>query len=268
MLTPRQRQLRAQFVMASEMPAICGVDPYRSVADVWARKRGLIAEQPANDAMRRGSYLERGLLDWARDELGRDFRRDTMVIHGDGVCGANFDGLGDEFIVEAKTSRVSNEWGEPGTDEIPDRVKVQVAAQMHVAGPAVVVAYIPALIDMDLRLYRMERDEALVEAVAGRAAWFKREVWPSETPPEGVAMSLDTLRAIKRVPGASCAIDPVLIEAFERAREAKLQAEMDEDAAKAALMLAMGDAEIGEAGDWRAVMSRVTRHSIDVKGLQ
>lgn len=266
MITNEQRKMRAGLIGASSAPAICGIDPFASVADVWAQIKGLVTVEE-NAAMRRGTYLEPALLSWARDEIGRDFARDVMAIHADGIRAANFDGVGEDFIVEAKTSKVDDGWGEPGTDEVPDRVKVQVAQQFDVAeqidGVKRRTAYVVGLIAMDLRLYVVERDDTLVDAVRDRVTQFAREDMHRDTPPEGAVMSIDVLKRLRREPNKLVEIATSIVADWRAHKDMLAAQEKREETARAQLIQAMGDAEGATAGVHAITFMEQSRTDID-----
>jgi predicted phage-related endonuclease len=87
-------------------------------------------------------------------------------------------------VVELKTCSAyhQNEWGEPGTDEVPEAYLVQVTHQLAVSG--LQIADIAVLIGgTDFRIYTVERSDALID----RLVEIENDFWTRvchEIPPE------------------------------------------------------------------------------------
>lgn len=188
MLTAEQKQLRAKGIGASESPAILGVDPYRSPLDVYLRKLGLVEDVETHHT-ERGTFLEPALREWANARLGVRFVASQSLVHPerphvlatpDGVLA---DGNRVAAVLELKSPgpRTWHEWGD-AEDGVPDRYVVQVAQQMAVTGAE--VAHVAALIDGDLRLYKIRRDRELEAFLLDTVERFWREHVEAMTPPE------------------------------------------------------------------------------------
>lgn len=258
MITAEQRQLRKSYIGSSDAAAILGVDPYRSAYDVWAEKTGRVDGFAGNDATEAGNFLESAVLDWAEAQPDVDpFLRNIMQVRLGGPLAANFDGLGmgNEFVVEAKTTGivgycVDENFGEvtSGPDvELPDRVIVQVHHQFLVAGPACRFGWVPALIGgQGFRKYRIERNDELCGLMEDRACEFMDRHVAKDTPPENSAPSPDVLKRIRRQPNKIVEVPALLADRWIMLREARLAAEKAEKAAQCQLIAALGDAEAGQ----------------------
>lgn len=255
MITEAQRQLRQKYIGSSDSPAILGVDPYRSAADVWLEKTGRADGFAGNANTDRGNLLEPVLLAWAERELGATLRRDRLFVHPGEILCANLDGFGEDFIVEAKTSTDPDEWGEPGTDEVPERVIVQTHHAMAVTGFR--LAYVPVLLpgyrSFDFRMYRVAYNADLGAAVAEAGERFWREHVQPAVRPDDFRPSLEVLKRVRREPNKVVPIDPSLVGFWERAKELKRNAEKREEEARRAILTALADAEGGDCGDGRTV---------------
>ncbi len=261
MITTEQRQLRQRYVGSSDAPAILGVDPFRSAYDVWLEKTGQADGFAGNADTDRGNLLEPVLLTWAEGELARlldrpvTFHRDRFIDRPNNLC-ANLDAAIFELsldracaVVEAKTATNPDEWGEPLTDQVPDRVVVQVHHQMHVAGGIFRVAWVPVLLPLfnrfDFRLYRVDRNDELADIVAAKGVEFWRNHVEPRVPPTNCLPSLEVLKRVRREPNKVVPVADDLVDAVVVARAACRQAEEDCHHAEAALLAAMGDAEGG-----------------------
>jgi len=262
-LTERQREWRRGGVGASDAPAIVGVDPYRTPADVWASKVFPMDESPASAAMLAGQRLERSVLSWAAAELGyKIVRNQRRVSRENPVLRATLDAIVKDRpeIIEAKTCAIMgpspeyDQYGEPGTDEVPDRVIVQVHHQFAVLGSQYRIAWVPCLIGgRGYLMYRIQRQNELVEAIVDRDLEFWHQYVLTRTPPPQARIRLEILKRIRREPNKTVPIDPTLVEAYETARAAETEARKRKEEAQAALLAAMGDAEAGDPGNGRVV---------------
>lgn len=262
MITVEQRELRKKYIGSSDAPAILGVDPHRSAYDVWLEKTGQADGFEGNADTDRGNLLEPVLLAWAENKLSAALLRDQFIVHEDGVLAANCDGiqpkihvgplpppLTEPFVVEAKTGTNADEWGEPGSDEVPDRVLIQTHHQMYVAGPDYRVAWVPVLLPVfgrfDFRLYKVERNDELADVVAQRGVMFWREHVEPRIPPNGCLPSLEVLKRVRREPNKSVPVADELVDRLIVARADMKQAADEVEAAQVALLTALADAEGG-----------------------
>src|SRR5262245_7439827 len=65
-ITSREQWLawRQQEVTASDVAAVLGLSPYRTIAKVWAEKTGLIAPDPTTEFLQYRLSLEAAAIDW------------------------------------------------------------------------------------------------------------------------------------------------------------------------------------------------------------
>lgn len=195
-ITQKQRDRRRHSIGASDAAAIMNRDPWRNAADVYYSKVEKI-DVPENDAMRRGTLLEPGIIQWAADELGVRVRRN--VYRRKGVRHANLDAAvcGQDAAIEAKTSSDGAGWGEAGTDQVPEHVLWQVHHQMDVAD--LQRAYVAVLLPrLEFRLYIIDRCEELCSIVREACERFWADHVVPRKPPELVIPSPDTLALIPR----------------------------------------------------------------------
>lgn len=267
MITELQRTLRQKYIGASDAPAICGVDPYASPADVWLVKTGRADSFAGNEDTERGNLLEPVVLSWAETQLnGAAILRNHFVKNEDypSLC-ANLDGVvaAESAVVEAKTTVNADQWGEPGTDHIPDRVIVQVHQQMLLMGKAWTMAYVPVLLpgyrSFDFRMYRVERDDKLAEAIGARCMEFWDRFIVTDTRPDDFKPSIEVLKRVRREPNKTVPVSEAALDAFIVTRAARLQAEENEEKAKAAVLVELLDAEHGECEDGREVTYMETK---------
>lgn len=254
MITPEQLELRKGKLGASDLPAVVlGSDGFKTAADVYLFKTGQVEDQPTTDAMARGNFLEGSVMRWAASVLGREIIPTILPtqMHPSGLLCANLDGLlkyeGGKILesFEAKTvGRPDEDWGLEMTDQIPERVQVQVAGQF-ICVPTLEVVFIPVLMPfLKLNIYRVERNTKLCEIVEQEGLRFMTDHVLKRVPPASTP-SMDVLKRIKRVPAKIVDVELSLYVADEIEQEKKKEAVKKADATRAALLAALGDAEGG-----------------------
>lgn len=271
-------------VGSSDVPAILGLSPWSSPSHTWARLVGLIPryDSEGTPQTRRGHMLEGALLDeWARrwEPLGRTKgpKLDEAPAVRDGWKAARVDMMavtagGTPRIVEAKTTRSWDGWGDDGSASPPLYYVAQVAWQLHVLDvPAAdLVAYNP--FDDKIRTYHLTRiasvEERLVASVEG---WMRRHVWADPpTPPSDLPM--DVIEVLHRDGGGNKHwVDPTdedreLAEQLARAKAELAVAEERHEQLKAKLCERIG-ASYGIRGvaTWGQVKGRESVSMSDLK---
>lgn len=253
MITPRQRDLRRKHLQASDVPAILGMSPWASEVDVYLAKK-LPSEDISTEAMEQGNWLERPLVEHCCEVLNVHpcFRNTFRVEDGPGIIGANIDSFimerPDEAIEAKKDGSMDDSWGDEGTDQIPQRVYVQVQIQMHVA---VLRRVWVVMADHNLRrrIYPIDRNpEVIGELVKFGHDWWNRHVL-ADNCPTGNSTDIDTLRRVIRKEHKRTEIPRELVDVWQTAAKARANAQKAYDVAAANLLAAMGDAELANFGD-------------------
>lgn len=274
MISAQQREARRNYIGSSDAPAILGLDPYRSASDVWLEKTGQVDDFEGNNDTRRGTFLEPAILDWAAWKLGQQFKRNVMGCDHQLAIAANFDGINGDggFIVEAKSSVNADEWGEEGTDQVPERVVAQTHHAMLVAGRGIRTAYVPVLLpgfrSFDFRLYKIERNDDLAAEIGRRGAAFMVDYVRPKIRPDDFKPSIEVLKRIRRELGKVTTVESEVADTWIIARAARLKAEKFEEEAERALLAAIGDAEAADHPGGRITYLEQFRNSLDAKALE
>jgi len=218
---------------------------------VWLEKTGRTLPGPTTMAMNIGTVFESGLLMFDEQELGPLLRGRRYEAAGGLPLAANFDAEveADGQPVEAKFSTIftPDVWGEPGTDQVPERVNLQGHAQIICKDPNLPMFHVPHHDPYKgLVMYHVQKNDQICEVIALAVIKFWALV-RSDTKPDAVP-HLETLKRVRRTPGKACGVEPDLVEAYLDYHEAYKAAERQRDMARAALQFAMGDAELGLAG--------------------
>ena len=143
-------EARRKGVTASEIAVLMGLSPYSSPYKLFHQKLGILAADDDNDTMERGRDLEPVIarkFAAAHPEIfiegnGRELYAhssrawqlatpDRCVWESDRHYAYHREPVA---VAEYKSDGGSDEWGEPGTDEIPVHYRCQVLWQMDVMG--------------------------------------------------------------------------------------------------------------------------------------
>lgn len=234
---------RKQGIGGSDAPAVCGVSPWKSPYQVWVEKTGNADEHPVEETepMYWGKALEPAIRQRYADQTGRTVivPKDILVHPKHDWMIGSLDGLATDRVLEIKTSRTLQGWGEPGSDEIPDFYRIQVEHYMMIT--KLTLTDVAALIGgSDFRIYTVEADPVLQELILEREAQFW-ELVKKGTPPEPTAFSdiKSRYRISKAVPIQATDLVIVAIEQLKKVKE--LTAE--EEKYKAIIMGHMKDAD-------------------------
>lgn len=252
-ITEKQRQRRKNYIGGSDAPAILNVDPFRNIADVYISKVQDLDDQKETAAQKAGNLCEDAVLNWFMEETGSKIRRNQSRVHSNGIMAANLDALveGKKQGVEAKTTGLmgpiqTSEWGEAGTDEIPERVIVQCQHQMAVV-PDLEMVWVPALIGgLGFRLYKVERNDEFISGLEELELSFWNDHVLKRRPPNGEFPGLSLLKRIRRVPNKVVPIETDIVKDWLDAKEAFRIADKNKKDTEKVLLAALGDAEAAD----------------------
>ncbi len=281
-ITEKQREARTTALGSSDLAAICGLDPWRNAADVYAEK--VFGTKPFDTAHTlAGQWLEDAILAFARTTLGKLTKNQTRRVKGFPIR-CNIDALvfnGGE-PVEGKMSGIANpyfkandEWGEPGSDEVPDRVKIQAHGHMLALTNDVGAltgypkqCHVPALLGgrgFCMFVVPFDRDAAEQILIIANAFWQDHVI--PRVPPPDVTPSLQTLKRIIREPESVVDLDTHINDPEDTEHTgigleihtmadyksiAKAHKELAEEC-QAKILAALGNAEAGRLPDGRLV---------------
>jgi putative phage-type endonuclease len=275
--SPAWHAARADGLGGSEIAAVMGLSPWESPYSLWHRKAGLIGPVPQTEPMVWGHRLEDDIL----EEF--ELRHPELLLTGSGTYRslarpwqiANPDELavgefGNRFGIEVKTARVADDWGRPGSDDIPVYYRTQVIHYMDTLGLS--QFYLPVLIGgSEYREYVIGYDpvDAGLMREAGEA--FMASVAAGQVPDvDGHEATYRTAKELAvGVPGAGEAVEisPALAAAYDDARAAYAAAETAKRAASARILAAIGKARYAECGGSR-VATRTVKADGTTHGLQ
>lgn len=185
--TEAAKSTRPRKIGGTDIGAIVGVSSYRAPIDVYQR----IVEgrrEPQTPVMRRGLRLEPVIRDWYVEETGARLAPHPGIVQSaryDFATASPDDLLADRDAgAEYKSAsfRMAAQYGEAGTDEVPQHYAVQVAWYMAVLDRS--EWDLAVLLGGDeLRVYRMTRDLELESMLVEAAARFWRDHIVARRPP-------------------------------------------------------------------------------------
>lgn len=264
---------RRKGLGASDAAAVVGLSPWRSPLSVFLDKTGRLPTPPMTTQQKWGLLLEPVLAEAYAEETGRTvFEPSPNLRHPEySWMLANLDRLtACGRVVELKTAGAfaGDEWGEPGTDQVPETYLVQVAHQMAVVDAA--VADVAVLIGgQTFRIYTVERNDLLIDRIIRIEASFWQRVQRDEPPPIDWAhpQTPALIEAMHAPTGESITLDEECLELareFLRLGEETGQAQEARSILKARLLDRMAGASLGLLPDG----SRITRKKVARKGYQ
>lgn len=184
--TKEQLEQRKKGIGASEAASVLGLNPYRTPLEVWMQKKGLV-ETLETPTMRLGTRLEPVIAEMYQEATGFELLLGTTWPYkNNSIIFATPDRIvrGKNKGLEIKTAnaRMAENWGEPGTDEIPQHYLIQCILCMAVTDlPEWDVA---ALIGgQDFRIYNIQRDIELENSIIENLlAWWETYIVGNREP--------------------------------------------------------------------------------------
>lgn len=282
---------RQTGIGGSEIAAIVGLSQYRTPTQVWESKVNPVQDEETSQPAYWGTVLEDVVAKEYALRTGNKVQRLTKQMrHPDFEFAiANIDRaiinpaisgtvrwkdgkLTTDRILECKTANgfMAKQWGEAGTDSVPDAYLIQCQWYMGVTGAA--ICDLAVLIGgQDFRIYTILRDDDLINdlLIQGAAFW---ELVQSRTEPDPVNYPEAVKKWAKSDPSLSVQADDSLIDDLEQIQSIKAQVkelEAQEDAIKARILMAMKEAEtLAYQGVKVATCKTQVRTSFDAKTFE
>lgn len=269
-LTAEEIEARKSRVGASDVAAILGMPTFRgrNAYSTWLDKTDqLEPETKTSASIDAGNRLEPYVLDYAESIYGTLDR--NLVVHDPtgAPIASTLDGLERENgrPIEAKTSGIfgpiHGNWGEAGSDDVPDGYIIQCQTQLLCTGAD--LCHLVALLGTrGFQEFHIEPVDDLMKTIRDVATdFFESYVTPKKDPREDWADRLtnthgltllsdpcepvlETVKRFRKVPAKVVTIeDPAHVLDWQEKRQARLDAEKLEKAAMAAVLADLGDAE-------------------------
>jgi putative phage-type endonuclease len=192
MTTPAPSQLfsaedRRKFIGASEIAAICGVDKYKTILDIYNSKLGLVAPFEGNQHTLRGQRLEAIAADYYTELTSRKLRRYTRAYahKTHSFIQGHIDRIveGEGTIAEIKCPSVAA-YRKTQREGIPDSWQIQMQVYMGLSGHKNCVVIVFCADAWDMAYFELEFDETIYQAAIEAAQRFWTNHVLTQTPPE------------------------------------------------------------------------------------
>jgi hypothetical protein len=140
-------------------------------------------------------------------------------------------------------------WGSTGSDDVPMYVLPQLQCQMACCdvSEGMIVAFLSTAHGFDMRVYHCEVSEDFLEEMFKRCDYLWKCI-EDGTPPEG-PMTHQTAMVLKRWEGSEVRLDQELVGNYLHAKQVAKAAADGLDNMKQQLYAALGQHEIGLAGE-------------------
>jgi putative phage-type endonuclease len=256
-LSPQQLAQRKDGITATDIAAIAGLHPYRSAIDVFLDKTGRAPPFAGNDRTRWGNILEAPIRDDYAERHGVRVEVPGTLEHPevtwakatpDGICYAPRQ-VRPKNGLEIKTHsfRAADQYGDPGTDQVPPHELVQCVWNMFVSG--LDNWDLVAFIDGQPAEYRIVRDDDLIELLRSDAERFlfdhvRKDVPPPPDGSESYDSYLSATYSQKRPDLVSIDAMPealMLVRSLRVARDQLAQAETYVDTLAQSVKMVIGD---------------------------
>jgi len=236
-------EARKKGIGGSDAGAVLGISPWKTPLQVYMDKVGAADPIQDNDSMFWGRTLEPVIRQRYADVTNRKVVvPDTLITHPkfEFMIG-NLDGItSDNRVLEIKTARSAEGWGEPGSNEIPDSYMIQVQHYMLIT--AIPVADVAVLIGgSDFRIYEVPAEPELMELMIEKETGFWSRVI-NRDPPEPITYQDMLLKYGRTSKESRVQADVVAMAAVARLKEIKAIAK-EEDELKTVIMAAFGESD-------------------------
>lgn len=251
-----------RIITPSKVPAILGKSRFESPYRLWHRMRGDLAPEPPADIFTAGHAMERALAYiWKQENPGWRLSPGEVQVHAPAADGApamlatvdrRASRGAHKRVVEFKTARSLEDWGDHFTDEVPLDYYLQVQTQQMITGwtrhPAHLMVMGPFF---NWHTYVIEYDPEVGQAIREAAAAWERSL-AEGTPPE-LDDTVPTYQAVRDlhpdIDGNEVQVDPELAREFLQSDADRKAAETAARGAKTRLLDAMGRAAQANAGE-------------------
>jgi putative phage-type endonuclease len=275
MLSQEQLEMRLTGVTGSEIAAVAGLSPYAGPLDIWLLKKQLAESIEDNYHTERGNFFEPAMLSWYAYRWYAYRTKQTLRYPGTlrhpkhNVVIATPDAATDRCGVEAKapSRRTWHQWGEPGTDDVPEHYALQATFEAAVLGlPSVDVV---TVLDDDLAVFPVRFDEELFAALLGIAERFWHDHVLADVPPPPDASKRARAWLLKEHPKSTLPLIDAsekmieLAREYDKARAAETEAEKRREALGNQLRMLLED-HAGARADGVSISYKNNKDSVVV----
>jgi putative phage-type endonuclease len=266
--TEAEKQARRRLTLgASEVAAACGLSPWMTPIELWQEKCGFVPPRESNLAMEIGLYMEQKIKQLFERRTGKTVRHAQMQFthpHYSWLT-ATVDGIvDDDELVEYKSvGELVKDWGDDGSEDIPETYLVQAEMQMACSGAA--RNSVAVLIGKSrFQIHPAVKDDCIIAGLIDRAREFRACV-ESREPPTWGALDARALAVLHPQCEGTMELDAEAAALFKRWKRAKACEKKNEarlDSLKTSLLTILGDNQFGILPDGKVVK----RFRVEKKG--
>ena len=269
--SPEHRRL----VTASKAAAILGLSPWQSPYSLWCEMKGWTEPDESNNQQRRGHYLEPAILAWWRDQHGQEVdtwveqiwypHEDWAGCTIDAGCSLNLPDRECQVLIEAKSASRMDDWGQPGTDEIPAYYLAQVYFQLAITGDE--RCYVPVIGPyLEFSEYVVEADQEAQQATLTACRRFYDSL--SEDEPPALDAHPATYATVRKlhpdIEDSIVDLDAAIAREYVAASLDLKAATERERAAKTAVLDLMGRAKTATSAGVKVARRQASKHGISL----
>ena len=188
-------EARAKCITGTDIGALIGVNPWKTPLDVYLEKVGLTHGIPDNKYMEWGRRLEAVVAKKYAESIEGGLQHGSF--RRDGIIGGTPDYLTDSAVIEIKTANARSEkdWGEEGTDHIPQQYLAQILWYMGLEHKSHGICAV-LIGGNDYRVYKIARNEALLTHMIETAQHFWENHVIPQIPPEATGRDNEGLKVL------------------------------------------------------------------------
>lgn len=252
--SPEWHANRKQGVGGSDCAAALGQSRWKSPYQLYCEKRGELEPVKQNWDMRRGKIMEPLLRQHYADTTGRTVKIiKGILVHPEfDFIRYSPDGLSDDRrLQEFKTARSGKEWGDAGTDNIPQEYVLQVQHGLLVTGYEVADISV-SIGGGEPQYFEVEADRELQGMIIDGLHEFWRRVKEGDAPEATTAEDVARRHPKANPEGIFATPDIIqVIDHLKNIRNELERYEADEEDLKTKIKLFMGDHDtlLGSVGN-------------------
>lgn len=269
---------RTRGIGGSDVSIIAGINPYKSIYQLWQEKRGVSElEEVVSEPAYFGTVLEPVIKKEFTKRSGLKVRAKNMILQSseypfmladlDGVIYEN----GEMYIFEAKTTSAYK--AETWKDGIPAEYMLQVQHYMAVTGAK--KTYIAALVGGNDFYYKeIARDDEMIEKIIAMEYLFWHENVLGGKEPMADGSKATTLYLNERYGnsnGTSIELPDETLDLLDRYDEVSNrmnELKTEKDAISNQLKAYLGESESGHVGNRHVSWKQISKSDIDKKRLE
>lgn len=282
----QQRQFNAERLTGlggSDMAVVLGLSKWKTPYQLWLEKTKRERDNSDSLQMRFGSYAEQFVANEYTQATGRQVQRytpllqhptaplighvDRLVIPDGAKRAAHQREIRTDRLLECKTASAyavsGDEWGEPGTDAVPDYYLTQIAAYQALTGCQ--WADLAVLFgNQSFAVYTLSRDLELEGMLLEEASRWWRDHVIADVPPDPQSELEARQRWASHRPGKVAEIDAdteLLLREYARTKQELKRLQDREKTLRDGIIPALKDAEIIERAGLKLATFKANKHT-------